>query len=123
MGGRAGGGASGGMGKGSRSSAKVVSFSGGGQSVQALNKQLTVKRFETTTQFPTGNPKVTFSVGGGSYKPNYGVYIEGKGFLKWKNSAGGEIISYKKKSTAQMLAKGGFTSYKDIEFINPVSRK
>ena len=120
MGGRAGGGASGGMGSRSRGGAKIVSFSGGGQSVQALNKQLTVKRFESTTQFPTGNPNVTFSVGGNSGRPNYGVYIEGKGFLKWKGKAGGDVMSFKKKSTAQMLAKGGFTSYKDIEFINPV---
>ena len=122
MGARSSGGGGASMGRGA-GGAKVVSFSGGSASTQALNKQLTVKRFETTTQFPTGHPKVTFTVGGGSYKPNYGVYIEGKGFLKWKDHAGGEIMSYKKKSIAQQLAKGGFTSYKDIEFINPVSRK
>ena len=120
MGARSGGGGGAGMGKGSRSGAKIVSFSGGSASTQALNKQLTVKRFETTTQFPTGHPKVTYTVGGGSYKPNYGVYIEGKGFLKWKD---GGIMSYKKKSTAKWLANQGFTSYKDIEFVNPVTRK
>ena len=106
MGGRAGGGARGG-GKGRETTA-------------SLNKRLSVKKIDPMAAFPTEVSTIRFSMGTESH-PSYGLYVEGKGFAQWKDD--NKMVAYPRKSTAQsIVSAGGFTSYDNIKFINPVGR-
>lgn len=51
---------------------------------------------------------------------DYGLYIEGKGWVKLKNQAVPYMLN--RKSLVSELQKSGFTGYENIEFVNPINK-
>ena len=114
MGSRAGGGAAGGMGSGSALPDLDMGISVKGNPLQTAlyNSQLQAKNsggliFQV-------NPLKQLILG----QRNYGLYIEGKGWLKFKGDKGPFMSN--RKSVVDMIQKSGLLGYDNIEFVNPV---
>lgn len=82
-------------------------------SAKQLNKKLKVVRLDNL-RFPA--PFGSASIKG------WGLFIEGKGYLRFKIDA--EYVPYSpcggKKALEKIIADGGLLSYAGIEFINPI---
>lgn len=115
MGGRAGGTGSG-FGRGSKRGLPDVDMgvkvSGNPLQTALYNSKLQAKNIS----------KETFQVGPKKWvqaKPNtYGLYVEGKGWVKAKGEQA--PITFNRKSYAIEVQKTGFMDYSNIEFVNPV---
>lgn len=117
MGARSGGSSSGGASFGSGASLPDkdmgIAIKGNPLQTLMLNRQLQAKNAKG----------LVFQVAPGKFwragPNNYGLYIEGKGWMKLKS----QPVPYmpNRKSIVSSLQKSGFTSYDNIEFVKPVN--
>lgn len=109
------------MGARSGGGGSIMGF-GISKSTAALNKQLTPKSFKGPNQVMSFQGKYggTVTPSGGYKNSQFGVHIEGKGFLKFKGDSG--PMAFKTKAQAAQFAKTGLLSYKDVEFVKPIKQ-